>query len=81
MGKLTLSIDDRIIDKAKKLAASQGTSVSDLFRQYIESRTKGEKRKVVIGPLIKKLTGIIPSASDEEYRDTIAAELAKKYKT
>jgi len=33
---VTLAIDDSVIEKARKLAASRGTSVNQLVRDYLE---------------------------------------------
>jgi hypothetical protein len=34
---VTLSIDDALIEKARKLAAARGTSVNQLIRDYLSS--------------------------------------------
>lgn len=34
---ITLSIDDEVIERARKLAAARGTSVNQLVRDYLES--------------------------------------------
>jgi hypothetical protein len=34
---LTLSVDDRLIERAREVARRQGTSLNALVRQYIES--------------------------------------------
>lgn len=34
---ITLSIDEAVIEKARKLAAARGTSVNQLVRDYLES--------------------------------------------
>jgi hypothetical protein len=36
MSRLTLSIDDRVIERAKKYAARHGTSVSQLVEEYLD---------------------------------------------
>jgi predicted HicB family RNase H-like nuclease len=35
MSRLTLSIDHRVIERAKKYAARHGTSVSQLVEEYL----------------------------------------------
>jgi hypothetical protein len=79
MGKLTISMDDEIIRAAKQLAASDNISVSAMFRRYVLCRVKPEKPKIKIGPITKKLSGIIPSKSDKEYRDILTDALMEKY--
>ena len=34
---LTLSVDDKLVDKARQVASRQGTSLQALVRQYIET--------------------------------------------
>ena len=80
MPKLTLSVDDWTIVQAKKLAEKNHTSVSKLFSQFITSITGKKERQVKPGPLTRKLIGIIPPGSDEDYKNIIADELAKKYR-
>jgi len=79
MGKLTLSIDDNIIEQAKKLATESGSSVSAIFSRYIQSITTAEKRSIKPGPLTKKLTGVITLGKKQGYRDAVAESMAEEY--
>ena len=79
MGKLTLSIDDNVIEQAKNLATESGSSVSAIFSQYIQSITSVKKRSIKPGPLTKKLTGIITLGKREDYHDAVAESMAEKY--
>jgi hypothetical protein len=36
MGKLTLSVDDAVVTRAKRYASKRGTSISRLVEQYLE---------------------------------------------
>jgi hypothetical protein len=36
---VTLSIDERLVERARKLAASQGTSLNDMIRRLLEEAT------------------------------------------
>lgn len=38
---LTLSVDDQIVERARKAARAQGTSLNALVRQYLESLAGG----------------------------------------
>jgi hypothetical protein len=38
---LTISIDDKLLEEARKLARSQGTSLQELLRRYIRSLSDG----------------------------------------
>ena len=52
---ITLSIDDAVIEKARKLAHARGTSVNQMVRDYLESlvRPAGRDR---FGAELKRLT-------------------------
>ena len=42
MKNVTLSIDDRVLDRARKLAAERGTSVNQMIRDYLARETSTE---------------------------------------
>lgn len=52
--KLTLSIDDKIVSKAKRIAAKKNTSISKLVSNYFEKLPDNENKK---GP--SSLLGIL----------------------
>ena len=46
--KITLSIDDQVVAKARRIAAVRGTSLNQLIRDYLENLTRtGDARDVV----------------------------------
>ena len=78
--KLTLTADKEIIDRAKKLADKNGTSVSAMFSRMIIAMTHEWKPKNSPSPLTRKATGLIHIASPEKSDDQLLEEaLAKKY--
>jgi hypothetical protein len=56
--KLTLSLDDKIIAKAKKIAARKKTSISKLVANYFEKLPEAENKKQInlddLGGVLKK---------------------------
>ena len=38
--KITLSIDDQVVAKARRIAAARGTSLNQLIRDYLENLTR-----------------------------------------
>ena len=38
--KITLSIDDQVVAKARRIAAVRGTSLNQLIRDYLEDLTR-----------------------------------------
>ncbi|MCP4378973.1 MAG: CopG family transcriptional regulator [bacterium] len=78
MTKLTLSVDEATIESAKKLARDNGTSVSDMFRRFVQSMARGPK-DFKIGPLTRKLTGIAKLPPGKDYKEALTDALFEKY--
>lgn len=80
--KLTLKLDEDIIEKAKSYAKSKKTSLSVLIENYLQKLTdkKPDKNKKDITPLVKSLSGIVDLPDDFDYKRDYSGYLAKKYK-
>jgi hypothetical protein len=80
--KLTLRLNDHVIEKAKIYARSHNISLSKMIESYLDSVTKQkeEEKKIPITPLVESLSGVIHLSADfddkKEYRDF----LEEKYK-
>jgi predicted HicB family RNase H-like nuclease len=48
---LTLSVDDKLVEKARQVASRQGTSLQALVRQYIETLAGSREG----APLVERL--------------------------
>ena len=75
--KLTLSLDDKIVAKAKKIAARKKTSISKLVANYFERLPESENKKQIN---LDEIAGALKKArhlTDEEL-DTIKWEHLKK---
>lgn len=80
MTKLTLSVEEEIVEKAKSHAAANGTSVSAMFSNFVKSLDAGRNRPSRrIGPLTRKLTGILQLPPGKDYRDALTDALEEKY--
>jgi len=85
MPKLTLSADKDTIERAKRLAAERGTSVSALFSQFVESmsltgeRSSGARTQTDrLAPLTKQALGLVKLPSDKSDRQLITEALAEQ---
>lgn len=82
--KLTLKLDEEVIQQAKIYAASQNRSLSGLIEGYLKSLVNknepaSDKREVKISPFVKSMTSGITIPSDldiKEYRE----HLVEKYR-
>lgn len=77
--KLTLSLDDKIIFKAKKIAARKKTSISKLVSSYFEKLPDTENKNQ---PDLDELAGILKKGkhlSDKELDNIRWEHLKKKH--
>ena len=79
MTKLTLSIDETIVERAKEIAKANGTSVSAMFSQFVKSMDSHLPKDFKIGPLTRKATGIVKLPPDKDYKEVLSDALAEKY--
>jgi len=80
--KLTLSLNHRVIEKAKHYAKQHGTSLSKMIEAYFDSLTKEEedKEEIEITTLVESLCGVIDLPEDFDYKKSRAKYLSEKYK-
>ena len=78
--KLTLTIEERIIQRAKKYAKQHGRSLSGIIEHYLKIITQEEtKEKNEITPLVKSLRGSFKAPKSYDYKKELADGLSAKY--
>ena len=65
--KLTLSVDERVIERAKKYAETKGTSVSRLVEQMLEMAASGSAQPSVTPPVLSRLRGSLKRGDVRDY--------------
>jgi len=79
--KLTLTIEQKIVSKAKVYAKRKGHSLSDIIENYLKVVTQdGLKSDIEITPIVKSLRGSFKAPSDFNYKKELSKSLSKKYK-
>lgn len=79
--KLTLSIDERTIGKAKLFARKRNKSLSSLVENYLRAVTVEEASEGGITPLVAELSGVVGAGGVQQRHHTeYAAYLADKYR-
>ncbi len=80
--KLTLRLNDSVIERAKIYAKSQSISLSKMIESYLDSltREKNSDKKTHITPLVKSLSGVINLDADFDYKKEYSDYLTEKYK-
>jgi hypothetical protein len=77
--KLTLTIDDSVIHSAKKYAAANKRSVSDMVENYLKTLTTNKIEEDSIAPEVRKLRGILKVSKDFDYKKELQNEIIKKH--
>jgi hypothetical protein len=80
--KLTLRLNDNVIERAKNYARSHRISLSKMIESYLDSITKQKKeeKKISITPLVESLSGVINLPSGFDYKKEYRDFLEEKYK-
>ena len=78
--KLTLSLNQQIIDKAKKYAKSNGTSLSKMIESYFQTLTSklDKEDDIQISPLVESLCGVGVLPENFDYKNARIKYLKKK---
>ncbi|MGL2993693.1 DUF6364 family protein [Flavobacterium sp. TSSA_36] len=79
--KLTLKLDQEIIEKAKHYASEKKISLSRIVENYLNSLTTDkENNDIQISPFVKSLSSGIEIPADYDYKKDRADYLEQKYK-
>lgn len=78
--KLTLSLNEEIIEQAKSYAREHQTSLSKMVENYLRLVVENSSKDVKITPLVKSLIGVIELPQDFDEKNNYTDFLMKKYK-
>ena len=86
MAKLTLSVDEAVVERAKKFARRRGTSVSALVERYLDvlaqpkgALTPGDSATLPpLPPVTARLAGLLRGA--QVNRESFRRHLEEKYR-
>jgi len=78
--KLTLIIEQTIIEKAKKYAKEKGRSLSDIIENYLKVITTDDKNENNdLTPIVKSMKGSFKVPEDFDYKKELSKRLTEKY--
>ena len=79
--KLTLTIEQDIIEKAKNYAKDKNRSLSDIIENYLKMLTKSdiEKEPITLNPIVKSLKGSFKMPKNINYEKELGSRLEEKY--
>ncbi len=79
--KLTLTIEQEIIERAKNYAKDKNRSLSDIIENYLKMLTTDDNKQEVeaINPIVKSLKGSFKMPKDMDYDTELGKRLEEKY--
>jgi cobalamin biosynthesis Mg chelatase CobN len=79
--KLTLTIEEEVIKKAKEYSKQKGRSLSELIENYLQLITSSDNQtSIELTPKIKKLKGSIKLEKDFNLKEGYTKHLSNKHK-
>lgn len=78
--KLTLKLEQSVIEKAKHYAKKRSTSLSSLIENYLLAITDETDSAEKITPLVRSLSGIIDLPDNYNHKKDYTDYLSQKYK-
>ena len=79
--KLTLTIEQEIIKRAKDYAKEKNRSLSDIIENYLKVLTKEEQKQKIkkLNPVVKSLKGSFKMPKNMDYKKELRNRLEEKY--
>ena len=78
--KLTLTIEQTIIEKAKKYANGKGRSLSNIVENYLKAITKEDNNESIeLTPIVQSLKGTFKTPKNIDYKKELSKRLTEKY--
>jgi uncharacterized membrane protein len=74
VAKLTLSVDNRVISRAKQYAKQRGLSVSGMVEAYLAAVAEPPSPAKSAAPILRSVRGVLKKADMDKYRKHLAAK-------
>jgi hypothetical protein len=68
MSKLTLSVDDAVVNRAKRYAKARGTSISKMVEAYLAAVAEPPGGVAADTPILRSVRGILKKADVKDYK-------------
>ena len=76
--KLTLTLEEQVINSAKNYAQTKGESLSGIVENYLKSITDNEKMELTISAKVDKMMGAIKLSEDFDYKKKLGDAITKR---
>ena len=78
--KLTLTIEQTVIEKAKKYAKDKERSLSNLIENYLKAiTTENNTDEIELTPIVKSLKGAFKAPKNFDYKKELTNRLSEKH--
>src|SRR5690554_7956402 len=77
--KLTLTVEEKVIEKAKSYAKQTGRSLSELVENYLRTLTAENKDMQQLSPKLKKIIGAVKLPDDFDEEKELRTYFEKKH--
>ena len=74
MSKLTLSVDDHVVSRAKIYAKRRGVSISEMVEAYLDAIAGTPSQGASDAPILRSVRGSLKKAQLEDYQKHLAAK-------
>jgi uncharacterized protein DUF6364 len=74
MAKLTLSVDTKVVSRAKQYAKRRGVSISKMVEAYLTAVAEPSSIEKGATPILRSVRGVLKKADIGEYRKHLAAK-------
>ena len=79
--KLTLTLNQQVIESAKAYAKRNGKSVSSIVESFLRSLEQTGELKQALSPEVKRLLGSVKLSKSFDYKTELQEAMIKKYKS
>ncbi|MEM7548720.1 MAG: DUF6364 family protein [Bacteroidota bacterium] len=78
--KLTLSLEQNVIEQAKRYAKQEGESLSEIVENYLKVLTREKQyKRIVNNPVVNSLKGSFKTPDIFNYKEELSKALSDKY--
>jgi macrodomain Ter protein organizer (MatP/YcbG family) len=81
MTTVSIELDDQVLARLRRLAATRNITLSEMVQRLIEVRLSPPLSKEEMGPMTRAASGMAPPMSDEEVERVLDEERMRKYGT
>lgn len=74
MAKLTLSVDEGVVSRAKRYARRRGVSVSEMVEAYLDAVSRTPSTEAKETPVLRSLRGCLKKADPAAYGKYLSAK-------